>query len=141
MGLLLDKKQISTLVNRFVKNGLEMGFPMEGMKIALFHEDNHWDLLAVPKRSPELKKAELHFNFPDDLPSESLDIAIELAGFLSVRLNSYISKKSLVLARRQSKGKPRLRKPLRHAGRSIGQKRQNRRKEIAVKQFRFVVAR
>lgn len=93
MGLLLDKKQISTLVNRFVKNGLEMGFPMEGMKIALFHEDDHWDLLVVPKRSPELKKAEMHFNFPDDLPSEPLDTAIELAGFLSVRLNSYMSKK------------------------------------------------
>ncbi len=90
---MLSDEQIRIIVNQFVKMGMKLDFTGQGLEIALFRNDDSWDLQTIEPRSPKLKDAELHFRFPDDLPEDNLDAAIELAGILSIRLHKYANNK------------------------------------------------
>lgn len=87
----LTADKISTLVNQFVKIGMRMGVWREcsGKVIALIEHDDGWSLEVFEKYSRDLKSAATRFPFPE-LPEDETDAAIELAGYLSIKLNDYI---------------------------------------------------
>ena len=90
----LTPDKISTLVNTFVKMGRRFDFKGAGenLTIALFQHDDGWSLETFPKYSRELKGATARFPFPG-LPEDPDDAAIELAGYLSVKLNNHLKSK------------------------------------------------
>lgn len=90
----LTKDKITTLVNTFVKMGRKFDFKgADGnLIIALFQHDDGWSLEAFPKYSHDLKYAVTRFEFPE-LPNDPDDAAIELAGYLSIKLNNHLRSK------------------------------------------------
>lgn len=88
----LTKDKITILVNHFVRVELKFGFADEKTIVALFEHDDGWSLETVPKHDSRLKEAKTRFTLPS-LPDDEMDAAIELAGFLSVKLNNYIRAK------------------------------------------------
>lgn len=85
----LTKDKVTTLVNHFVRLSLKYGVPPSNCDIALIKHDDGWSLEMVARDDHDIDGLETRFPMPE-LPDKSMDAAIELAGFLSVKLNNYI---------------------------------------------------
>lgn len=88
----LTKDKVSILVNHFVRLSLKYGVPSSDCDIALIKHDDGWSLEMVARDDHDIDGLATRFAMPE-LPDSSMDAAIDLAGFLSVRLNNYIRAK------------------------------------------------
>lgn len=89
----MTSEQIAELVNHFVKLVGKFDLSKEDLanyRIALIHGQDFWDLKIERGKKP--KDAALWLEFPEWDGKDKLDLQINLAGFLSRRINGYFAK-------------------------------------------------
>lgn len=90
-------KQITIITNHFVRMIIKNDpFIFQSTKIYFFDDsENGMSLRMLQKDDPEVRKATTSFDFPKlDIRDDQLDIAIELAGYISVKLHDYYKHKN-----------------------------------------------
>lgn len=100
---MLTDAQITTLTNHFVRMGMKIGFQEGvGMNICLFRYEDGWGLELVPPRHSRLKEAQSKFKYPENLPTDEMDAAIALAGFVTRKLHNWNTAKKSAAAKDKS---------------------------------------
>lgn len=91
----LEERDINTLTNHFIRMIMKVGLHTacgDGRQICLFKYENAWSLDLVSNTEMRLGNALTKFDYPESLPEDDLDAAIELAGLISAKLHHWANR-------------------------------------------------